>query len=184
MDHRTQSGVSMIEVLTALVIIMIGLMGLSGLNLRAQQAEMESYQRVQALIVLQDMVDRVNANRKVASCYSTGSSYLGTGTGLTPSCTAGTLEQQARATSDMTDWSNLLKGTSEKVGTTNLGAMIDARGCLVYNSAATPPTVTVSVVWQGLSPTAAPAAIGCGLNLYSAETLRRGVSTVIRFATL
>ena len=39
-------------------------------RLRAQQAEVESYQRAQALVLLQDMVDRINANRKTAGCYA------------------------------------------------------------------------------------------------------------------
>lgn len=185
-----QAGVSMIEVLVSLVIILVGLVGLAGLSTRAQQAEMESYQRVQAVIVLQDMLDRINANRAVASCYTTGTGHWGTGSALTASCSAGTLEQQARAIADMTAWSDLLKGTSEKQGTTNLGVMIDARGCLSYDAGSAgppvvPASVTVTVAWQGLAATAPPpVSVGCGLNLYSNESMRRAVSAGLSFATL
>ncbi|MGE5027346.1 MAG: prepilin-type N-terminal cleavage/methylation domain-containing protein, partial [Betaproteobacteria bacterium] len=48
------AGFSMIEILVTLVILLIGLLGLAGLITRSQQAEMESYQRAQALILLQD----------------------------------------------------------------------------------------------------------------------------------
>ena len=54
--HR---GFSMIEVLVALLIIVLELLGLAGLQVRMQQAEFESYQRAQAVILLQDMVERI-----------------------------------------------------------------------------------------------------------------------------
>ena len=53
----------MIEVLITFVVLLVGLLGLIGLQARTQQAELESYQRGQALVLLQDMVDRMNANR-------------------------------------------------------------------------------------------------------------------------
>ena len=43
-----QAGFLMMEVLIALFILLIGLIGLAGLQARAQQAENESYQRLQA----------------------------------------------------------------------------------------------------------------------------------------
>ena len=60
---RPQAGFTMIEVLITFVILLVGLLGLIGLQARSQQAELESYQRGQALVLLQDMVDRMNANR-------------------------------------------------------------------------------------------------------------------------
>src|SRR5690242_12360303 len=80
---RTRNrGFSMIEVLASLVIIQVGLLGLVGTELMAQQAESEAYQRAQAVILLNDMVERINANRGSVSCYaftdaSTGTPYLG-----------------------------------------------------------------------------------------------------------
>ena len=51
------SGFTMIEVLVSLLVITFGLLGLAGLQTRMQQAEFESYQRSQALVLLYDMVD-------------------------------------------------------------------------------------------------------------------------------
>ena len=74
------SGFSLLEVLVAMFITVIGLLGMAGLQSVAGRANLESYQRAQALILLEDMVDRINANRKSASSYITASgSYLGTG---------------------------------------------------------------------------------------------------------
>lgn len=183
-DH----GFSLIEILVALVVLLIGLLGFASLLVHANKAELESYQRVQALILMQDIVDRINANRKAVSCYVTpnptgGSDYVGTGYSGTPTCTAGSVEQQARAISDVQAWDALLKGASETKASSNVGAMIGARGCVAFDSATNQYTVTV--VWQGLSDTTAPpAALTCGSGLYGSTAKRRAVSTVLAIANL
>ena len=186
---RNQTGFSMIEVLVTLVILMLGLLGLVGMMLLSQRSEMESYQRAQALILLQDMVGRINANRTAASCYAittdtvNGAPYLGVDSTVTPACSAGTVEAYTLANNDLTAWNNLLIGTSEKIGTTSLGAMIGARGCISLD--ATTGTYLVSVAWQGKGQTAAPASgLGCGKGLYGDDTMRRVVSVPLQIANL
>ena len=49
----------MLELLVALVISLVTLMGAAGLVVRTVQQEVESYQRLQALTLAQDMVDRI-----------------------------------------------------------------------------------------------------------------------------
>src|SRR3954469_10265858 len=78
-------GFAMLEVMITLVILLIALLGLAGIVTRSNAAELESYQRVQALILVQDMVDRINANRKYAACYSNGSTGITLGTGYSGS---------------------------------------------------------------------------------------------------
>ena len=70
--HRHKNiGFSLIEVMITIVILMIGLLGLAGLQGRALTSQLESYQRSQALILLKDMENRINANRKhAAECNS------------------------------------------------------------------------------------------------------------------
>ncbi len=178
---QKHSGFSMIEVLVTLVILLLGLLGLAGLMLQAQRSEMESYQRVQALVLLQDMAGRINANRKVASCYGTSGlspAYLGAGGASAPTCAAGTADQNARATQDMTDWSSLLAGAAESGST---GAMAGGRGCITFSGG----IAMVSVAWQGLAATAPPpASLTCGQGLYGSESMRRVVSMPVQFANL
>ncbi len=92
--RRRQSGFSMIEVLVTLIILLVGLLGLAGLMVQSQRSEVESYQRVQALVLLQQMAGRINANRLAgATCYAftsatvanpyPGSPYLGNTSTLT-----------------------------------------------------------------------------------------------------
>lgn len=183
--RRLQQGSSLIEVLVTLVILMLGLLGLVGLMLQSQRSQVESYQRVQALVVLQDMVNRINANRKVAACYAfttavNGSPYLGSGSALAPACALGTAEQNARAVQDMTEWNSLLLGSSEKSGASDVGAMLGARGCVSLVAG----VYQVSVAWQGNGKTAAPTGVNCATDLYGDETQRRAISAPVQIADL
>jgi type IV pilus assembly protein PilV len=67
-----QRGTSMIEVLVTIVILTFGLLGLVGLQTKLQVSEMEAYQRAQALILLEDMANRIASNRNFAATYVTG----------------------------------------------------------------------------------------------------------------
>lgn len=186
-----QGGVGMIEVLVTLIILLIGLLGLAGLMLQSQRAEIESYQRIQALVLLQDMAGRINTNRAVAPCYAVttdaanGTPFLGYNSSIaTPTCTTGTAEQNARAITDMQDWNALLIGNAEQIGTTTrVGAMVEARGCVTFD--AVTGIYTVTVAWRGMDNTSTPVAgLVCAKDQYGDERLRRVVSTTLRIANL
>lgn len=197
-----QRGSTLIEVLVTMVILMVGLLGLVGLMVQSQRGQVEAYQRVQALVVLQDMVNRININRKSASCYavttsaSAGTPFVGaTGTGaatLPITCATGTAEQQATAIRDMTEWNALLLGSAETAGGNAAGAMIGARGCVNVVST---NVYRVTVAWQGQSATKAPpydsanaaASVPCARNLYNSDgtdNLRRVVYQDIQIVDL
>jgi len=189
--RRCQRGSSLIEVLVTLVILLIGLLGLVGLMVQGQRSQMESYQRVQALVVLQDMVNRINTNRKAAACYAittdatSGTPYVGTGYTGTPACSVGTAEQRARAISDLTEWSSLLQGSAEKSGGTNVGAMLGARGCVSLATVGAFQVYTVTVVWQGNGKTLAPpSTLPCATGLFGDEAQRRAVSAPLQITSL
>jgi type IV pilus assembly protein PilV len=190
----------MIEALVSLVIIMFGLLGLAGLQTRMQQAEFESYQRSQALILLYDMIDRINTNRATVPCFVVttdlvaGANYLGAGAAAPTPCGYSTTENNAIADIAIAEWDNLLKGSAETKGVNQVGAMIGARGCISYNSATELPDAagapiagtgifTVAVAWQGTSETIAPT-VACANNLYGTELRRRVVSETLRLANL
>jgi type IV pilus assembly protein PilV len=190
---RTQSGFTMLEVLVSLVILVFGLLGMIGLQARAQVATFESYQRGQALILVQDMADRIAANRRAAACYDFataggGISYVGKGYSGTPTCTAaaGTAAARDTATADLQAWNNALLGAAELSGTDKVGGMVGARGCVTYTAATN--SYRVGVAWQGfantVAPTAGDAAAVCGQNLYGNENQRREVSVTVRIAGL
>lgn len=167
-------GFSMVEVLVTIIILTIGLLGLAGLQARIQVAEIESYQRAQAILVLQDMVARINANRKNAATYVTATPL---GEGNTEQSCAG----KTGADLDLCEWGNMLLGAGEKnSGSQSVGAMIGARGCISNPVTTMPRQMNVAVVWQGLTPTAAPTSTTCGAGLYGNEATRRAfVATIV-----
>jgi type IV pilus assembly protein PilV len=158
---RRMRGVTMLEVLVAIFILTIGLLGTAGMQSQMQATQVEAYQRAQAIVLLQDMVDRVNANRKNVDDYVTGSP-VGTSS---QDCSALT----AVADKDKCDWNNALFGAAEIRGTQTLGAMTGARGCITNPVTSMPREVVVAVAWQGLRPTVVPGGTDCGQNLYGAD---------------
>jgi type IV pilus assembly protein PilV len=162
-------GVSMIEVLVALLILTIGLLGVAGIQTQMQTAQLEAYQRSQAIVLMQDMIDRINANRRNVASYVTGSTPLGTLN--TTACSATTTIAQK----DMCEWSKLLEGAAEVTGGNKVGAMIGARGCITLPVSTMPRQAIVSVVWQGITPTVTPAATSCGSGSYGDDKTRRAM---------
>ena len=180
--QRGQRGVTLLEVLVTILIVAVGLLGLAGLQARIQTAELESYQRVQALVLLQDMVDRLRANRHEAVQYVT-TTPLGTGTASAVCGAAGGYAKE------LCEWNNALLGASETITlggvTKNLGAMTDARGCITNPVTTMPYEFVVSVAWQGMTPTATPTASTCGQGQYgSNDANRRLVTTRVLFSCL
>ena len=187
MTHRKKNiGFSLIEVLITIVILMVGLLGLAALQGRALTSQLESYQRSQALILVRDMENRINANRKNAANYETATP-LGAGS-------ACPVAASSVASVDKNEWCNALMGAAEvQSGVSSAGAMIGARGC-VYQIAAPVSGVATPylavVAWQGLNNTKAPdvttatSAGQCGVGQYGNESLHRVVTLPISIADL
>ncbi len=167
-----ERGVTMLEVLVAILVLTFGLLGLAGLQGRAQLADTEAYSRAQAIVLLQDMVDRINANRKNSMSYVTAAP-LGTGNPV-QNCAGMT-----GAALDTCEWNNALLGASETLGGQTVGAMVGARGCVANTIAAMPREFLVAVAWQGMNATVEPAATTCGQGLYPISTRRAIVARVI-----
>lgn len=184
---RTQSGFLLIEVLVTIVILAVGLLGLAGLQTKIQTSEMESFQRTQALLLLQDMVNRIKVNRLNAASYVTVVNCpLGTGSDSclgtpTPASCSG-LNGVAL---DQCEWDHELKGAGEKAAGSgiSIGAMVGARGCVDLVAGSNPPLYRVSVVWQGLSQLQPPS-LTCGQTLYGAEGYRRVIAGFVPVANL
>jgi type IV pilus assembly protein PilV len=179
-------GTSLIEVLISMLVVAFGLLGLAGLQTRLHAAEMEAYQRSQALVLLDDMASRITTNRKLAASYvTTAANPLGAGI-TCPVLGATPTRQQI----DTAAWCVALQGAAETVGGANAGAMIGGRGCVesLPNN-----EYFVTVAWQGLTPVSAPPeGVACGKELYddavdaqcAQDRCRRVVTTIVRIGTL
>jgi type IV pilus assembly protein PilV len=181
--HRAQSGVSLVEVLIAMVILAIGLLGLVGLQGRLHTTQVESYQRAQALMLLQDMANRMMLNRISAASYVTPNP-LGAGA-------ACPVPNATRIERDLKEWCEALQGAAESLGGAQVGALVGGRGCVEQVNA---DEYLVTVAWQGMGPIAAPPdSVTCGEGEYDSadddapcvnDLCRRVVTTVVRISDL
>ena len=170
-------GVGLVEVLITMVVLAFGLLGLAAFQAKAHVGTIESYQRAQASVLLQDMQARLSANAANAGGYITPAP-LGTGSTLDTDCAAAAAGKDR----DLCEWNLALKGAAEQRSGNNAGAMQGARGCIELvrdkNDApgvCTPAVYLVTVAWQGMHATRAPAQ-ACGKDQYGTDTHRRTVS--------
>lgn len=182
--RRAQRGTTMIEVLVTVVVLAVGLLGLAGLQSRMQLSEMESYQRAQALLLLDDMANRIATNRNSAASYVTGTANP-LGADMTCPTTTGTEKEK-----DFSEWCRALQGAGEASGVNRVGAMVGGRGCVEDLGGG---AYLVTVAWQGMTPIFAPKdSVACGKNSYDGvsgsqcanDLCRRALTTIVRIATL
>jgi len=153
----------MIEVLVTIVLLSVGLMGLAALQSRGGVVAIEAAQRTHALLLAQDMLERMRANKPEAPAYA-GSDY---GTGVVAACSS-----IPGVDRDRCQWSAALAGAGEAIGGRLAGMLLSGRGCVQFDTAG---TAVVIVAWQGLSATMEPA-LDCGRGAYADERMRRTIA--------
>jgi type IV pilus assembly protein PilV len=181
-----QRGTSLVEVLVTVIVLAFGLLGIAALQSKAQVGNLESYQRAQAVMLLQDMRARLSSNGANAASYVTATA-VGTNDSQPADC-SGAADTAAR---DLCEWSNALKGAAEVdtasgASGTKVGAMLGARGCIEQLQAANaatgvcqPGIYRLSVVWQGMHPTKV-SSLACGKNAYgSDDSYRRAIAVQV-----
>ena len=179
--RQPSRGFTLLEVLIAVVVFAFGILGLARMQMKTSLASTEAMQRSQVIQLVQDMVDRINSNRRNAEAYVQADELVATG--AAQDCTAAA----AGAARDVCEWTNLLRGMTAAEGGTQLGSVLGARGCIrrLADAAGTAidRSYVVAVAWQGLVPTAAPAN-SCGQGQFDDESKRRVYSFTLRIANL
>jgi len=159
------SGFTLIEVLITIVILAVGLLGLAGLQVTSLNNQLESYQRAQALLLLEDMANRIRANADAARAgnYTVGDQYGLTGA-VNCANPAFTIAQR-----DLCEWNIALAGSGVMLDTEAVGGVLGARGCIenIDGSDFGETNIRLTIAWQGMSPTKAPPdSIACGKDQY------------------
>ena len=184
-----QAGALMIEVLVTISIIIIGLWGLLEVQTRLQVSEMESYQRTQALMLLDDMASRIATNRPNAAAY------VGDDIGVS-ACSTTVDVTDPLVDRDEAEWCRALQGAAEKtVADSSVGSLIGGRGCVESVGLGGVEEYLVTVAWQGKTPISVPPAnVDCGVGQYNLpagsdcankpDTCRRFVTTLVRISDL
>lgn len=184
-------GFTLLEILITLIILAVGMLGLANLQSKIHVTEIESYQRAHAVLLIQDMVDRMNSNRNPAGLAAYASAdVLGTDADGKPvedeDCTLAVDPNKSAkvlACNDRNQWNAALQGASEQRAGSSSGGMIGARGCIEELQApnatpgvCTPGVYRVTVAWQGLHRTKKPD-LTCGDGLFGDPALKRAIAT-------
>ena len=187
---RMQAGATMIEVLVTLAVVVIGLWALLDLNIRLQVSEGEVYQRTRAMLLLDDMAERMSINRPAASDYVTDAA-----TGLGAGVCADPLTASALVTRDRAQWCQALQSANQGQAARRTGTLIGGRGCIELLEDVPGEEYLLTVAWQGSMPLSPPPeGITCGKDQYDqppgsacaghADSCRRYVSTRLHLADL
>ncbi len=190
-----QRGYTLLEVLVSMVILAAGLLGLAGLQSRVSVAEMESYQRTQALTLVQNMADRIAANASALRADIDNGTSNTVYTTVLNSTDVGASVQNCGGTGaalDLCEWGNAIAGASEtNAQGASVGTLTNGRGCIRQPNAADPYLYLVEVSWQGrIASHAPPASVDCGSGTgagtanYTGAAKRRVVTLAVRIAKL
>ena len=185
-----QRGAVLIESLVAMLIVAFGLLGFIGLQARTAVSSLEGYQRAQALLLVNDMAQRMMTNRTGTQ----GGHYLRTDIGSTATCLrplpgaaapAPGFSQAAfdTAHADVCAWADLIRGAAERDASGDAVATLsNARGCITATGAT--GEYLVALVWLGRQASGSTA-LDCGrgdTTAFPSESRRRGVSLLVRIA--
>lgn len=169
---RQQRGMALYEILISLLITAFGVLGYIGFQARTSVAQFEGYQRTQALMLINDMAERISLNRANAAAYVADDIGVADPGDCT---TAANLAMR-----DICEWADLIRGAAETQDAANAGAMLNARACITSPVA---NEYVISLVWQGVQASGAPTT-PCGQDDYESEETRRAVTTRVQIADL
>ena len=183
---RAQSGFTLIEALVAAFILAVGIMGIVSLLSISKVSQHASIQRTRAVVLADDILERIRRNPAGMSVYNVGlSAPLGDasrGTEPVPNCHSATCSKTELAAHDLWTWERLLDGASAIVtdgGAPTVG-LSDVSACIDFTAddgRQNTGIVDVVIQWQGLQETAdavISAGTVCG-DAAAEDTTRRQV---------
>ena len=105
-SHRSMkgnAGFGMIEILVSLLVLAIGLLGLASLQTTGLTQSSETRNRSQAILLADDMFERIRANRDSINSYAVAAP------GTAPTCnSAYKVANTSVVTDDIAEWQNSL----------------------------------------------------------------------------
>ena len=186
-NMRAQSGFTLIEALVSAIILSIGILGIVSLLSMSKVSQHEGVQRVRAVSLADDMIERIRRNPAAMAVYDIGlTAPLGNGSsGNEPSedCNASACTTDEMAAHDLWAWERLLDGTSATVTNddgdpVNTVGMRNVRACIEFTAdtgKVNTGIVDIVLQWQGLKESTDAVVSGgavCG-NATAEDTTRR-----------
>ncbi|MCH8499298.1 MAG: type IV pilus modification protein PilV [Marinobacter sp.] len=127
------AGIALVEILVAVVILGVGLLGLAALQVRSTQMVNEAQYRSQAILLAEDLIERIRANQGLGRANV--AAYNGLAVGAGDACNPNFVPPGGNlATQDRAEWTNSVSCLLP-VGTARVQVNAAAR------------TVTVNMGW-------------------------------------
>lgn len=174
---RTQSGLTLIEVLVAVVILGIGVLATLALQGTAKRGNLEAFQRTQAVLIARDLGERIVSNR-VADLDDYEGTYTGSSVTSYTDCRGLVTCTPAQMVSwDRYQFDQAIKGSSETRDERNIGGLINAEGCVEH----TDGLIRIVLVWQGvrLGGAATSPIANCGSSIAATERRMYSFTTFV-----
>lgn len=148
-SRRRQGGVGMIEVMIALLVFAVGMMGMIAMQLGAKRASYEATQRSLATSLSRDILERMRSNPAALDNYVVNE--ISSQSTPATNCSNVDCTPQQLAAYDLWDWTEVLRGTNEKVtigsDTVETGGLLNPMACITNTNG----NVKVAIVWQGVN---------------------------------
>jgi len=146
-----QRGLGLIEIMITLIILAIGFLAAANMQIRGMRGNLDSMQRAQALLSMNDMMDRMRNNPQgVQNGHYNGRS---TGTLTQPTCASTGCSNQQLADMDFFEWSANFEALR---GETNFTPLLpgenESTPAQGHISQPLNGVYTISLQWQGSSP--------------------------------
>ena len=154
----TMRGIGMIEVLVTLLVVSVGFLSMAGLQTVAKRSNFDAVQRTTAVILAQDVLEKMRANPLSLEEYLTASTGLGGATLTEPTHGCNSAERcntAQLAAYDQWLWEQSIDGATETRmldgATTETGGLSSPTGCVSGPAAGGAGVYTVTIVWRGLT---------------------------------
>lgn len=177
MRRIKETGLTLVEVLIAVLILGIGMIATLALQGTAKSGNLEAFQRTQAVLIAQDLAERMSSNRQADL-----DDYQGTYTGSTITTFSNCLGTTNCSADQMVSWDlyqfdQAILGASEVRSGHNTGGLISAEGCVEHTNG----LVTIVIIWKGISLGASPTSpiADCGSSISASERRMFVFSTFI-----
>ena len=143
--RHSQKGVSIVEALVALVVLSVGMLGIAGLYLESLRSNRTAFARTSAVQLVNDMADRIRANRSGLVNYTL---VAGTPPTAVTDCSAAVIActPQQLANWDKLQWYNAVVATLPN----GADGTFAPQTAITFNPAAgvTPARYVISTTWR------------------------------------
>jgi len=182
-SRKSQTGVSLIEVLVTTVVLSIGVLGVAGLGAFAKRSTFEAVQRSVATELGYALLEEMRMNKRALGTYLAAGALGGGSLGAEPAPDCDAVGADCTsvefAAHSLWLWERVIDSGLEANAGTETGGLLSPTACIAGPVGGTAGVYTVTVVWRGVSETTTDNGLtncGDGTGLYGAgEEFRRVV---------